>query len=89
MIPQGNTLSPPQTDKTTFITNFYDRCDEVLNVLVQEALQKMYGDNMPDEISFTKTFPDEHNAIVFANGKPVAGIYQNFNQSKWILYGYN
>lgn len=87
MIPQP-LEEPPQQDAVTFMTNFYDTADEILNLLVHEQLWATHGFDVPPGLKVQKTFPRENIALISADGRPVAGIYQNFNESKWILYGH-
>lgn len=85
MIPQQVSI-PEQESKETFITNFYNTADQILNILVEEGLQKVFDGKIPPSVKINKEITGDHTAVIKHGDTQIVGIYQNFNNSKWILY---
>lgn len=76
--------------KQTFITNFFDTADEILQLCISDEIWQKYGFDQPigTSVNVNKRMLDDNNGVFIIDGDVVAGFHQDFENSKWIFYGY-
>lgn len=86
MIPQQ--INQQQQEKTTFITNYFDKCDEILQLCMSDIIWQKFGFDQPigTSIDIRKKMIDKNNGVFIIDEEIVARFHQDFSNSKWTLY---
>lgn len=81
-------IQPPEEDKVTFATNWYDDADNIFQLIVSDYIWQQYGyDNKQPIPVIRKQLNPTHAVIIDENnGKTVGGVIFNPNEGTWNLY---
>ena len=83
-----NQQEPPEKEVENFATNWYNRADDIFQLMVSDYIWQTYEDESDLDVPIQRIVKDDNNGIIYDPQKEevIGHFYYNPQESKWILY---